>query len=331
VTNLERAIGLNGRGAGRDGHYREDLVRLVNLQLAANGLPTASASGDGVGPGGGAPDALAEGLLANYRERIRLLEDYRCPADRRIEAFLDAHFAELKLPERLRLPARALVLDRHGLARELSLPAGGDAYVGPLVSSYRVRNGVLHNPKSDRRTTAGTFHVTEGGLPIPGDKKAVPKKTFAELFRRAVNAPADVMALPFHSGANGDGKSQAATFVSLLLRPVVCPEVAGVCPVKTMETRFFAPGGLVSNLDFVESIFGNAGDPFLPENDAGLDVEHWTGHTGCVVLAPHLVQVTKKDAGLPHVSKATERQKLDGMCWKDESEKYNEGKAFKLT
>jgi hypothetical protein len=38
-----------------------------------------------------------------------------------------------------------------------------------------------------------------------------------------------------------------------------------------MEIRFFAPGNLVSNLDFVESIFGNAGDPFLPENDAGLD------------------------------------------------------------
>ena len=29
-----------------------------------------------------------------------------------------------------------------------------------------------------------------------------------------------------------------------------------------MEIRF-APGNLVSNLDFVESIFGNAGDPFL--------------------------------------------------------------------
>ncbi len=38
-----------------------------------------------------------------------------------------------------------------------------------------------------------------------------------------------------------------------------------------MEIRFFAPGGLVSNLDFVESIFGNAGDPYLPENDAALD------------------------------------------------------------
>jgi phosphoenolpyruvate carboxykinase (diphosphate) len=29
---------------------------------------------------------------------------------------------------------------------------------------------------------------------------------------------------------------------------------------KSMEIRFFAPGSLVSNLDFVESIFGNAGD-----------------------------------------------------------------------
>jgi hypothetical protein len=123
----------------------------------------------------------------------------------------------------------------------------------------------------------------------------------------------------------------AAAFVSLLLRPIVCPEVPGVCAVKTMETRFFAPGSLVSNLDFVESIFGNAGDPYLPENDAGLDVEHWTGHTGCVILAPHLLGVTKKDAGLPHESRATQRQKRDGMCWRDESEKYNDGRAFKLT
>ena len=40
-----------------------------------------------------------------------------------------------------------------------------------------------------------------------------------------------------------------------------------------MEIRFFAPGSLVSNLDFVESIFGNGGDPYLPENDAALDVD----------------------------------------------------------
>ena len=98
-----------------------------------------------------------------------------------------------------------------------------------------------------------------------------------------------------------------------------------------MEIRFFAPGSLVSNLDFVESIFGNAGDPGLPENDAGLDTEHWTGHTGCVILAPHLTKVTKKSIGLPPWDQATARQRRDGMCWKDERELYNNGEAFKLT
>lgn len=342
MTDLQRAIGINGRGAGREGHRGVDIKRLVDLQLAANGLPGAGAGGGSNGDG--ALGAVADGLLANYREQTRLLEDYRCPADRRIEAFLDEHCADLSLPERLRLPGRTLVLDRHGVARELSLPAGRDEYIGPLVSSYRLRNGVLHNPKSDRRTTAGTFHVAEGGLPIPGDKKAVPKGTFAELFRLAMNPPAEMLALPYHAGQGraAEGVSfkenmgkmpvpLGQTFVSLLLRPVVCPEVPGVCPVKTMETRFFVPGSLVSNLDFVESIFGNAGDPHLPENDAGLDPEHWSGHTGCVVLAPHLVEVTKKDAGLPRVSKATAGQKRDEMCWSDEAEKYNNGEAFKLT
>jgi hypothetical protein len=97
-----------------------------------------------------------------------------------------------------------------------------------------------------------------------------------------------------------------------------------------MEIRFFAPGNLVSNLDFVELIFGNAGDPFLPENDAALDVEHWTGHTGGVILAPHLVKVTKKALGLPPWDAASPRQRRDGMCWKEEKECYNDGGAFKI-
>jgi hypothetical protein len=104
-----------------------------------------------------------------------------------------------------------------------------------------------------------------------------------------------------------------------------------------MDIRFVAPGSLASNLDFVESIFGNAGDPYLPENDAALDVLHWTGHSGCVVLAPHLVGISKKDIGLPHISQATERQRRDRMCWEKEDEAYNSspenpgGSAFKIT
>src|SRR6202021_1870045 len=122
----------------------------------------------------------------------------------------------------------------------------------------------------------GTFHVAEGGMAVPGDKRAVPKAVFAELFRHAVNPPDDLLVLPFTAG---EGKP-VHTFVSLLLRPIVCPEVPGVTAEKTMEVRFFAPGGLVSNLDFVESIFGNAGDPFLLTNDPGRAPRHGPGHPG---------------------------------------------------
>ncbi len=60
-------------------------------------------------------------------------------------------------------------------------------------------------------------------------------------------------------------------------------------------------------------------------------MEHWTGHTGCVILAPHLVKITKKEVGLPHWDAATERQRRDSMCWRSETERYNDGMAFKLT
>jgi hypothetical protein len=38
----------------------------------------------------------------------------------------------------------------------------------------------------------------------------------------------------------------------------------------------------------------------------------------------------KKDLGLPHFDQATERQRRDGMCWRDEGELHNNGRAFKL-
>jgi len=316
---LANELGLTSDGAARDSeaHSRR---RQVLLHLLASGLPV---------PADGEADfeELCLGFHESFREKARLLGEHRCPADRRIEAFLQGHFADLKLPAPPRLPGNSLVLDQFGIARELSLPIDGDSFTSQLLTSYRVKNGVLHNPKSDRRTTQGTFHVAEGGLPVPGDKKAVPKRVFAELFRRAVQPPGESMTLPFAARQT----TPVRTFVSLLLRPIVCPEVPGVCSCKTMEIRFFAPGSLVSNLDFVESIFGNGGDPFLPRNDAALDAEHWTGHSGCVILAPHLLTATKKELGLPRYEDATERQRRDGMCWKSEKETYNDGTPFKIT
>ncbi len=320
--NLNETIGFDASMSEKD--YRElrkRITRYVTLTLIANGLPHPDL-------GEGASDILdAERLLAAYHRRLKLLGDVLCPADARIEQFLQQHFAAMDAGKPLQLPRRSIILDRHGLAREMSLPMNADSYSDEYVSSYRVRNGVLHNPVHDRRTTSGTFHVTEGGLPVPRDKKAVPQRTFAELFRHAVKPPAGVLALPF----TANQKNRAETFVSLLLRPLVCPAVPGVMPEKRMEVRFFAPGSLVSNLDFVESIFGNGGDPFAPEHDAGLDIDHWTGHTGCVILAPHLIQLRKCDVGLPPVAEATPRQQEDGMCWQSQDELYNDGQPFKLT
>jgi len=169
--------------------------------------------------------------------------------------------------------------------------------------------------------------VAEGGLPIPDDKLAVPKAVFGKILALALEPPASSMRLPYTINQ----PNPAECFVSLLLRPIICPAVPGFTPQKTMEVRFFAPGNLVSNLDFVERIFGNAGDPGLPENDAGLDAEHWSGHSGCVILAPHLTKLTKQALGLPRWEDATARQRRDGMCWRTAAELYNGGLPFKVT
>jgi hypothetical protein len=269
---------------------------------------------------------LAGPLLRNFHQKDQLLRGRPCPADSRIQAFLDSYLADVCPEGAPRLPSRTFVLDRPGLARALSFPRSAEAFQSPYVSSYRVLQGVLHNPKSDRRTTRGVFHIAEGGLPIPADKFAVPKRAFAALLQAALDPPDDVLALPYTAHQD----QPETLFVTLLLRPLVCP-ASPMGPEKTMELRFFAPGTLTSNLDFVESIFGNGGDPYLAENDAALDVEHWTGHTGCVILAPHLTGLKKKDLGLPHVSEATERQRRGGMCWTSGRELYNDGNAFKIT
>ena len=86
---------------------------------------------------------------------------------------------------------------RPGLARVLSLPPGRDSHHSNILSSYRAHQGVLHNPRSDRRTTSGIFHVTEGGLPIPDDKKAVPAAVFGRQLQHAFNPPVEFLRLPF--------------------------------------------------------------------------------------------------------------------------------------
>lgn len=296
-----------------------DQLRLaINLRLGLLGCSPVS------GSKGADFTSVAAPLFAQQREITRRLTHQLPPVDERIQHFLNTYLAETGPAPRL--PARTFVLDQAGLARELSLPADGDTVDSPLLKSYRLHNGVLHNPANDRRTTQGVFHVAEGGLPIPDDKLSVPKVTFSRMLGLALRHPPELLRLPYTAAQ----ENPAECIVSLMLRPLVVPAVPGFIGEKRMEIRFFAPGSLVSNLDFVENIFGNAGDPFLADNDAALDVDGWTGHTGCVILAPHLVGVRKHLVGLPHWDLATPRQRRDGMCWKTEDELYNGGSAFKL-
>lgn len=320
--DYKSALGINPQtGANEVGG--ETLFEYVNMRLSAAGLPVFGKEDD-------YPIVeLAKPLLENYREFSKLSAEYYCPPDSRIMNYLENYLSDVCDPREPfpSLPHKTFVLDRFGTARTLSLPPDSDKHENPLVSSYRVRQGILNNPRSDRRTTAGVFHVAEGGLPVPADKKSVPKRVFKNLWARAFSAPDEMLELPFTSTQ----ERKAKTWVSIYLRPTVCPKIPNGESEKTMEIRFFAPGALVCNLDFVESIFGNAGNPFLQKNDAAEYLDSWTGHTGCIVLAPHLTSLKKKELGLPNISEATERQKRDGMCWEDPDELYNDGKPFKIT
>lgn len=290
----------------------------INLRLGMLGLPIPENARNT------ARSELVQPILARQRELNRRLS-HRLPAvDSRIQAFLDDYLEGTGTAPRL--PKQTFVLDQPGLARALSLPMHSDSFASEHLTSYRLVNGVLHNPTNDRRTTKGVFHIAEGGLPIQDDKIAVPREVFGRIMEAAFQPPSESMVLPYGSGETAPPECWA----SLQLRPIVVPAVPGFSRERSLELRFFAPGTLMANLDFVEGIFGNAGDPYLPQHDASLDPESWTGHTGAVILAPHLTKLTKKELGLPHVDDATDRQRRDGMYWSTETELYNGGTAFKL-
>ena len=302
----------------------EDRIQYINFKLASLGLPIYRSDDTNNASSTYFID-LFEDIIKDYKEKTRMADIDEIGIYKRINQFFSTYFNDSPIPPRG--IEDSLTLDHYGLAREMSLPPDGNTFSNEYINSYRIKQGVLQNPRNDRRTTKGSFHIVEGGLAIPYDKKAVPKETFIQLYQAAVNPPKELMILPF----TANQAQSAKTFVSLMIKPVVSPKVPGILEEKTMEILFVVPGSLISNLDFIESVFGNAGDPSFHNNDSGLDVDNWSGHTGFILLAPHLTKIRKVDLGLPHYNDATERQRRDGMCYQDENECYNEGKAFKLT
>ncbi len=262
----------------------------------------------------------------NVADSLHRIQSELAPVDDIIQSFIDSTFSDQENVDQLKLPRNTFELDQTGLAEALSLPMGCNEFKSALVESYRTLQGVLHNTRHDRRTTQGVFHVAEGGLPISNDKREMPKNAFAKLLERALTAPDEDAVLPLTAG-----RENISAMVSLLLKPTIIPAVPGVHQAKKTSIRFFAPGGLVSNLHFVESVFGNAGSPYIVENDPAFNFTEDAGVYGVVILAPHLNRVTKKELGLPSMDRATERQKQHNMAWQDADELYNGGEAFKAT
>ena len=93
------------------------VTTFINLKLAALGCPIVANRSDANF------QEMAAALLSHYRETHRLLADYLCPVDRRIQNFLDNHLREAGgAPP---LPGRTFILDYPGLARVLSIRSTG--------------------------------------------------------------------------------------------------------------------------------------------------------------------------------------------------------------
>lgn len=203
-TDLKNRIGFDPE-TGENSYNEKELIEYLNMKLRSRGCPIFGNEED-------YPFLqMGSSLLKSVREKNRLLKDHLCPADQRIQNYLEKLFVSLDLEDQTWVPSNAMVLERHGMSRALSLPPNEDKFESSIVSSYRVKQGVLNNPKNDRRTTKGVFHVAEGGLPIPADKKQVPLKTFANLLAVALQPPEELLELPFTASQ----EEKARLFVSL--------------------------------------------------------------------------------------------------------------------
>ena len=117
------------------------LIAHINVKLAHIGCQPVPMKGDTEFA------EIAATMAGQSREKDRLLGHYLCPVDHRIQTFLYDYLQDVPVTK---LPTRTFTLDRPGLARVLSLPLEQDQFSSSILSSYRVANGVLHNPRSDR-------------------------------------------------------------------------------------------------------------------------------------------------------------------------------------
>src|SRR5687768_18066870 len=121
----------NPSDGGRRLRLDAKLVSYINLKLTGLGCPTVPHEMD--------PEftEMLGTLLRRAQETARLLSNYLCPADNRIQTFLYDYLQDaVAVPK---LPTSTFALDRPGLARALSLPPYSDDFSSEIIQSYRVK------------------------------------------------------------------------------------------------------------------------------------------------------------------------------------------------
>ena len=195
---------------------------------------------------------IVSSLIAQYREKERLLANHLCPADQRIQNFLYDYLQDVPVAK---LPLRTLSWTGPAWRGTLSLPVDRDEFASSILNSYRVKQGVLHNPQQRPPHDAGDFsrRRRRPADPRRQDRRAeggVREDAEPRLQSAARDACACRSPPPSRNRRNVLSRCCCGRWSA--------PRCPDFTPRKTMEIRFFAPGSLVSNLDFVESIFGNA-------------------------------------------------------------------------
>ena len=106
---VKKRIGLDA-AAGTESN-RKELISYINLKLSTLDLPIYEKAET-------KELDVAIDLINNIRERNRILHDYLCPADKRIQDFLNRYLEDVCPEGVASLPNNTLVLDRYGLAGE---------------------------------------------------------------------------------------------------------------------------------------------------------------------------------------------------------------------
>lgn len=209
-AELIQRLGLSERDLAND---RQLLHEYINLKLMCLGLqpigeletalqtPSAATTNHKT-----TISDIAADLITSLRAQTELAADQLPPVDQRIQDILDRTFPASMLPpectQRIRLPSQAktLQIDRANVAFELATPYNSNVYLASVGDkNTKIPQGLICNPKSDKRSTVGTFHVVEGGAKISWDKMAVPQHVFAYMLAQAFNPPDHIMQLPFTS------------------------------------------------------------------------------------------------------------------------------------